>query len=130
MTIKDFAARTGLSADTLRYYERMGIMPPVPRTAGGVRVYDESFVLWIDFIQTLKNSGMSLEAIADYIRLAKLGEETCQQRRNMLVEARELLLQKIEALQLMARHADSQLRSYDTVLRPQTDSLVHGFATA
>ena len=81
MTIKEIAARTGVSADTLRYYERMGIIPAVPRTSGGVRNYDENFVEWVAFIQTLKGAGMSLEAIADYINLAKLGEQTCQQRK-------------------------------------------------
>ena len=106
MTIKEFSARTGVTADTLRYYERMGIIPgvtadtlryyervgiipAVPRKAGGVRVYDENFIEWINFVQTLKASGMSLEAIADYIRLAKLGEATCQQRKNLLAQARE-----------------------------------------
>lgn len=81
MTIKEIAARTGVSADTLRYYERMGIIPAVPRTSGGVRNYDENFVEWVAFIQTLKGAGMSLEAIADYINLARLGEQTCQQRK-------------------------------------------------
>ncbi len=130
MTIKEIAARTGVSADTLRYYERMGLIPAVPRRAGGVRVYDEGFVEWVEFIQTLKAAGMSLEAIGDYIKLARLGEETCQQRKNLLAQAREALLQKIEALQTMARRADYELMSYDTVLRPRTDSLVSGFATA
>lgn len=130
MTIKEFSARTGVTADTLRYYECMGIIQAVPRKAGGVRVYDENFVEWINFVQTLKASGMSLEAIADYIRLAKLGEATCQQRKNLLAQARELLRQKIEALQNMAQQADYQLMSYDTVLRPRTDSLVSSFATA
>ena len=126
MTIKEIAARTGVSVDTLRYYERMGIIPAVPRTSGGVRNYDENFVEWVAFIQ----AGMSLEAIADYINLAKLGEQTCQQRKKILAQARDVLLQKIEALQNMARLADYQLMSYDTVLRPRTDSLVGAFTSA
>ncbi len=130
MTIREFAARTGVSADTLRYYERMGIIPAVPRTEGGVRIYDENFVEWVNFIQTLKGAGMSLEAIADYINLAKLGEETCQQRKKLLAQARDMLLKKIETLQMMACCADYQLTSYDTVLRPRTDSLINGFMMA
>ena len=82
------------------------------------------------FIQALKGAGMSLEAIADYINLAKLGEQTCQQRKKILAQARDVLLQKIEALQNMARLADYQLMSYDTVLRPRTDSLVGAFTSA
>lgn len=108
----------------------MGIIPAVPRTSGGVRNYDKNFVEWVAFIQTLKGAGMSLEAIADYINLAKLGEQTCQQRKKILAQARDVLLQKIEALQNMARLADYQLMSYDTVLRPRTDSLVGAFTSA
>lgn len=129
MTIKEIAARTGVSADTLRYYERMGIIPAVPRTSGGVRNYDENFVEWVAFIQTLKGAGMSLEAIADYINLAKLGEQTCQQRKKYW-RRHVMCCCKIEALQNMARLADYQLMSYDTVLRPRTDSLVGAFTSA
>ncbi len=95
-----------------------------------MRIYDENFVEWINFIQTLKGAGMSLEAIADYINLAKLGEETCQQRKKLLAQARDMLLKKIETLQMMACCADYQLTSYDTVLRPRTDSLINGFMMA
>lgn len=65
------AEKTNMSADALRYYERIGLLPSVPRNAAGVRVYDEYFVQWIDFIKKLKASGMSLESIIDYIQLAK-----------------------------------------------------------
>ena len=73
MTIKEVAERTGISADTLRYYERMGLIPPVPRTASGTRNYSEEFIDWITFVQQLKGIGMSLEAIVDYLELARQG---------------------------------------------------------
>ena len=73
MTIREVAAKTNMSTDTLRYYERIGLLPPVPRNAAGIRTYDEYFVDFINFIKNLKASGMSLEHIIDYIQLAKKG---------------------------------------------------------
>lgn len=70
MTIREVAAKTNMSTDTLRYYERIGLLPPVPRNAAGIRTYDEYFVDFINFIKKLKASGMSLEHIIDYIQLA------------------------------------------------------------
>lgn len=74
MTIREIAAKTNMSTDTLRYYERIGLLPPVPRNAAGIRNYDEYFVNFINFIKKLKASGMSLEHIIDYIRLAEMGD--------------------------------------------------------
>lgn len=110
MTIREIAAKTNMSTDTLRYYERIGLLPPVPRNAAGIRNYDEYFVNFINFIKKLKASGMSLEHIIDYIRLA---------------EAREMLLDKINSLQLVAELADYQLRNYENLLQPETYALLN-----
>lgn len=88
MTIREVAAKTNMSTDTLRYYERIGLLPPVPRNAAGIRNYDEYFVNFINFIKKLKASGMSLEHIIDYIRLAEMGDATIQERKKLLAEAR------------------------------------------
>ncbi|WP_455654572.1 MerR family transcriptional regulator [Phascolarctobacterium sp.] len=124
MTIREVAAKTGMSADTLRYYERIGLLPPVPRNAAGIRTYDEYFVNLINFIKKLKASGMSLEHIIDYIRLAKMGEATLQARKNLLAEARETLVQKINSLQLVVELADYQLNNYEQLLQPETEALL------
>lgn len=117
MTIREIAAKTNMSTDTLRYYERIGLLPPVPRNAAGIRNYDEYFV---NFIKKLKASGMSLEHIIDYIRLAEMGDATIQERKKLLAEARETLLDKINSLQLVAELADYQLRNYENLLQPET----------
>ena len=125
MTITDIAKRYGLSKDTLRYYERIGLLPPVPRNAAGIRNYDEYFVNFINFIKKLKASGMSLEHIIDYIRLAEMGDATIQERKKLLAEARETLLDKINSLQLVAELADYQLRNYENLLQPETYALLN-----
>ena len=125
MTIREIAAKTNMSTDTLRYYERIGLLPPVPRNAAGIRNYDEYFVNFINFIKKLKASGMSLEHIIDYIRLAEMGDATIQERKKLLAEARETLLDKINSLQLIAELADYQLRNYENLLQPETYALLN-----
>lgn len=125
MTIREIAAKTNMSTDTLRYYERIGLLPPVPRNAAGIRNYDEYFVNFINFIKKLKASGMSLEHIIDYIRLAEMGDATIQERKKLLAEARETLLDKINSLQSVAELADYQLRNYENLLQPETYALLN-----
>ena len=125
MTIREIAAKTNMSTDTLRYYERIGLLPPVPRNAAGIRNSDEYFVNFINFIKKLKASGMSLEHIIDYIRLAEMGDATIQERKKLLAEARETLLDKINSLQLVAELADYQLRNYENLLQPETYALLN-----
>ena len=125
MTIREIAAKTNMSTDTLRYYERIGLLPPVPRNAAGIRNYDEYFVNFINFIKKLKASGMSLEHIIDYIRLAEMGDDTIQERKKLLAEARETLLDKINSLQLVAELAGYQLRNYENLLQPETYALLN-----
>lgn len=125
MTIREIAAKTNMSTDTLRYYGRIGLLPPVPRNAAGIRNYDEYFVNFINFIKKLKASGMSLEHIIDYIRLAEMGDATIQERKKLLAEARETLLDKINSLQFVAELADYQLRNYENLLQPETYALLN-----
>ena len=125
MTIREVAAKQSYATDTLRYYERIGLLPPVPRNAAGIRNYDEYFVNFINFIKKLKASGMSLEHIIDYIRLAEMGDATIQERKKLLAEARETLIEKINSLQLIAELADYQLRNYENLLQPETYALLN-----
>ena len=128
MTIREIAAKTNMSTDTLRYYERIGLLPPVPRNAAGIRTYDEYFIKFINFIKKLKASGMSLEHIIDYIRLAELGDATLQERKRLLAEAREMLSEKIHDLRLAVQEADYQLNNYENLLQSETYALVRSKA--
>ncbi|WP_455630377.1 MerR family transcriptional regulator [Megamonas sp.] len=127
MTIKEVAEKTGVSADTLRYYERIGLLPAVPRKPNGIRDYDEFFIDWIAFIQDLKSVGMSLEAILDYISLAKLGEVSRKERKQLLVEVQHILLNKIKMLHTMVEKNNYHLEHYDDVLLPKTNKLMYRF---
>ena len=96
MTIREVSERYGLSADTLRYYERVGLIPPVPRTAGGVRDYDAPSLGWVELIKCMRSAGVGIEALTEYCRLFQQGEETQEARKALLVEQRRQLLERME----------------------------------
>ena len=71
MTIAEVSKRFDISADTLRYYERIGLIPPVPRTPGGIRDYDEASCKWIELMKHLRAAGVQIEALVEYTALAQ-----------------------------------------------------------
>ena len=121
MFIREMAQRTGISDDTLRFYERIGLLPSVPRNHGGIRRYSEYHVQYVALIQSLKASGMSLEEIQQYMELAKRGQATAAIRKKMVVAAKNKLLQQIAKLQQSVAEADFQLRHYETSLLKRTN---------
>lgn len=86
MNIKEAAEVTGISIDNLRYYERIGLFPEIPRNASGIRDYDEISLHWIEFAMRFKRAGMPLDSIREYIQLALKGEATKAARRELLLE--------------------------------------------
>lgn len=121
MFIREMAQRTGISDDTLRFYERIGLLPPVSRNHGGIRKYSEYHVQYVALIQSLKASGMSLEEIQQYMELAKRGQATAGIRKKMIMAAQNKLLQQIAKLQQSVAEADFQLRHYETSLLKRTN---------
>lgn len=99
MNIKQVSEEKGISADTLRYYERIGLIPPVNRTKGGIRDYTEEDLKWVDFTICMRNAGLSIESLIEYIRLSSEGEATVFERRKLLIEESELLTKEIAEMQ-------------------------------
>ena len=98
MNIKEASKVTGISIDNLRYYERIGLIPEVPRSASGIRNYDELSLNWIEFAMRFKKGGMSLDSIREYIQLAIQGETTKAARREILLESKESLEEKLQEI--------------------------------
>ena len=96
MTIAEVSEKYGLTADTLRYYERVGLLPPVPRTSGGIRDYGEKDCGWIEFIKCRRGAGLPVEVLIDYVQLFQQGSATAEARRGILMEQRDLLIKRIE----------------------------------
>lgn len=84
LSIQQFAQRTGLSADTLRYYEKIGLLRHVARDASGFRVYGPRDLEWVGFILRLKDTGMALDDIIRYADLRERGESTLAARQALL----------------------------------------------
>ena len=99
MTIKEASQVTGVSADTLRYYERMGLIPAVPLNESVIRNYDEASIGWINFIKCMRGAGLPIEALIEYVALCKEGDKTEASRKAILIEQRDILQQRIESLQ-------------------------------
>ena len=118
MTIAEVSRQFELSADTLRYYERIGLIPPVPRTKSGIRNYDAESCGWIELMKCMRAAGVQIEALIEYVALFRQGDETIDARKALLVEQRD---------QLAARMADMQ-KSLDR-LNDKIDRYEQGLMT-
>ncbi len=94
MTIKEVGEKYGISQDTLRYYERVGMIPAVTRTPGGIRDYQESDLKWVELAGCMRSAGLPVEAIIEYVKLYQEGDSTIPARLQLLVEQRENLLEQ------------------------------------
>ena len=113
MTIQEVSRRYGLSADTLRYYERVGLIPPVPRTRGGARDYDGPSLGWVELIKCMRAAGVGIEALSEYCRLFQQGEESLEARKALLVEQRRQLLERMEDMQRSLDRLNEKIENYD-----------------
>ena len=98
-TVGEMAKRMGVAASTLRYYDKEGLLPFVERSPGGIRLFRETDVEWLNVIGCLKSAGMSIGDIREYIRLAMQGDGTIDQRLALFKRQREALIRKMAALQ-------------------------------
>jgi len=124
MTIKEAAKKTGISIDNLRYYERIGLVPEVPRTQSGIRNYDEMAIHWIEFAMRFKKAGVSLEAIREYIQLALHGESTKEARREILLETKAGLEKKLHDIHATLDVINYKVDTYDKKCEPVTNELI------
>jgi DNA-binding transcriptional MerR regulator len=113
MTIAQVAKQYGLTADTLRYYERAGLLPEVKRTPGGIRDYGENDCRWVEYIRCMRSAGVSVETLAEYVRLFQLGPETIPARKRLLTEQREQIAARIAELNGVLSKLDWKLDGYE-----------------
>ena len=124
MTIKEAAQITGISIDNLRYYERIGLVPEVPRTESGIRNYDEMSISWIEFAMRFKKAGVSLEAIREYIQLALQGLSTKEARLEILLETKAELEKKMHDMQETLDVVKYKIDTYEQKCEPITNELI------
>jgi DNA-binding transcriptional MerR regulator len=116
MKISEVSEKYALSADTLRYYERVGLIPPVNRTDSGIRDYNDIDLRRVEFVKCMRSAGLPVDVLIEYVGLVQQGDQTAEARREILIEQREILLDKIEELQIVLGILDHKIEVYDQIL--------------
>ena len=119
MTIAEVSRKYDLSPDTLRYYERIGLIPPVPRTRSGIRSYDEESCRWIELMKCMRRAGVQIEALIHYVALFRQGEQTADARKAILVEQREQLTARMADMQTSLELLNQKIEHYDPFLEAE-----------
>ena len=123
MTIAEASKKYDSSADTLRYYERIGLIPPVPRTKSGIRDYDEASCGWIQLMKCMRKAGVQIEALIEYVALYQQGEETARARKAILEEQREQLRMRLEEMQESLHLLDKKIQHYEETVCAAEENL-------
>lgn len=114
MKIKEVSKKFGLTADTLRYYERLGLIHDVPRNAYGIREYTEENCANIAFIKCMRAANVSIEGLTEYMHLYLQGKDhTRDARKAILVRERECLKERIEAMSQALDLLDHKIKTYN-----------------
>lgn len=120
MTIAEMAEVIGVSAHTLRYYERAGLIHPVDRTAGNQRRYSSDHLAWLEFLLRLRATGMPIRQMRVYAELRASGTETVQPRLDMLVEHQRQLRERIAELRRHDAALTEKITTYRTLVSCDT----------
>jgi DNA-binding transcriptional MerR regulator len=123
MTIAEVGKKYDLSADTLRYYERIGLLPSVNRNSSGNRDYTEEDCRWVKFIKCMRSAGLSIEILIEYVSLFQQGSSTIGARKELLVEQRKQIAEKINELQTTLSYLDKKIVGYEEHMTPLEDQL-------
>ncbi len=113
MTITEVSQKYDMTADTLRYYERIGLIPPVNRNASGVREYREEDCRWVQFMKCMRGAGLSIEVLIEYITLFQKGSSTIKARKELLIDQRSHLAEKIKEMQQTLERLDNKIDGYE-----------------
>lgn len=117
VTIKEVSQKYNISSDTLRYYERVGMIPPVTRTAGGIRDYGESDLGWVELALCMRGAGLPVEAMIEYIKLCQQGDSTIEARMLLLKEQMETLLEQKAQIESTIKRLDFKISRYEEAVK-------------
>ncbi len=112
-SIGEVAEAVGLTAYTLRFYEKEGLLPPIKRNTRGIRVFSDDDIYWIDFINCMRETGMSLQEIKYIIDLSLEGDKTIPKRKQLLKKHKQKIENQIRELQRFIDKIDKKLEWYD-----------------
>ena len=120
MTIKEVAEKFDLTQDTLRYYEKVGLIPKVNRTKSGIRFYSEQDLRQVEFVKCMRQAGLSIEVLAQYVSLYQEGDKTMAKRKQILLDERSHLLERMAEMQETLNRLDFKINNYERAMRGET----------
>jgi MerR family transcriptional regulator, aldehyde-responsive regulator len=116
MKIMEVSEQYGISSDTLRYYERIGLIPPVNRNGSGIRDYTELDIRRVEFAKCMRSAGLPVEVLIDYIGLVQQGDQTIEARKEILMEQRGLLVARMAQMQKTLDILDHKIEVYENAV--------------
>ena len=124
MKIAEVSEQYGLSSDTLRYYERVGLIPPVNRNESGIRDYNELDLRRVDFIKCMRSAGLPIEVLIEYVALVQQGDKTIEARKEILVEQREQLIARMNEMQKTLDILNHKIEVYEKAVLKKEKEIV------
>lgn len=127
MKISEVSKKYDIYPDTLRYYEKEGLLPNVKKNSSGIREYSEMDCNWVEFIKCMRGAGLSIEVLARYIELFNMGDKTREKRKNILIQERAKLIEKRDTIQKTIDRLDFKINSYiETIYKKEKQLLEQG----
>lgn len=123
MRIAEVSKKYDISADTLRYYERIGLFEHVRRNESGIRDYSEADCARIQFIKCMRGANVSIEALIEYMQLFAEGDSTVAARKALLEEQRDLVRERINEMQAGLDRLNYKIENYDSIIRKAEQEL-------
>ena len=117
MTIREVSEKYGISQDTLRYYERIGMIPEVTRTASGIRNYQPEDLGWVELAICMRGAGLPVEALIEYVKLCQKGDATIPARLQLLQEQKVHLKEQKQQLEAAMDKLDDKISRYEEAVK-------------
>jgi DNA-binding transcriptional MerR regulator len=124
MKIAEVSEQYGISSDTLRYYERIRLIPPINRNENGIRDYNETDVKRVEFIKCMRSAGLPIETLIEYVGLVQQGDTTIEARKDILKEQRELLMIRMKEMQETLDLLDYKIEVYEKAVLKREKELI------
>ena len=116
MKIAEVSEQYGITTDTLRYYERIGLIPPVNRSENGIRDYNELDTRRVEFIKCMRSAGLPIEVLIEYMGLVQKGDKTIETRKEILKEQREQLMARMAEMQKTLGILNNKIKVYENAV--------------
>ena len=117
MTIKEVCEKFDITPDTLRYYERVGVIPEVNRTLGGIRDYNEEDIAWVENAVCMRSAGVPVEMLIEYVKLYQQGDETLEARKNLLMETKNEIQKQLDKYQATMDRLNFKISRYEEAVK-------------